>query len=975
MLPGRLLSPVFAGRRGELAALDAALADAAAGQPRVALVSGEAGIGKSRLVEEVSTRAAARGFRVLSGGCVELGEDGVAFAPVVAALRALLRQAGPELLGPDRGWLARLLPELGPAADEPVAGTAGDLGRGRLFEGLLALTERLAAERPLLLVVEDLHWADRSTRDLLAYLVRMTPAGRLLLVLTYRTDELRRGHRLRPWLAEVDRLRGVLRVDLGRLSRGEVGEQLAGILSAGVPPQTVDTVFDRSEGNPFFVEELSCCPDQVPESLRDLLLARVEALSPAAQRVVRLAAAGGRVIDHLLLAAVSDLDEDDLLEAVREAVSANVLVVDSATQAYSFRHSLVREAVHDDVLPGENGRLHRRYAEELERDPALVAPERSAAVLAHHWESAHEPGRALPSLLVAAEQAAAQYAYAEQLRLLERALEVWDRVPDPETVAGLDRLSLLELAAEAAERTDLPRSLALARAAVEHSPGAGDPERAALLLERRARLLRKLTRPGGLEDLLAARDLLPPGPSRVRACVLESLASAHMQQAQPEPSMAAAREAREIAVAVGDKALEWGARITLGVDLHLTDRMDEGIRELRSVLDEVDRDAYPEVALRAEINLSDSLNIAGRLAEAAAVGLRGVEHARRFGLSRTHGAFCTGNAAAALLESGDAAAAVRLVDEALGLGPHGVQAVCLHTFRGVVHVRQGETDAAARSARAARGVLARSYGGIQFHLPLALLEAETALALGSPAEALTTAENGLAVAGAGRLPALAWPLLAMTARACAALSRAGHAAGDLDLVRRAHDAADRLVARIEQEPATVGREPAVRATALAELAPAPATAAWLEADRAWAATEDRESPAYVALRLAEAAAASGDAPLARSSLERCVELATTLGYAPLLDRARALAGALRVREQLPAARAAAGGPHLTEREREVLALVAQGRSNRDIGAELFISVKTVSVHVSNLLSKLQVSSRGEAAAAAHRLGLVGAEAS
>jgi predicted ATPase len=215
----RVSSPTFVGRTEELRRLEAALERAGAGEPAITLLGGEAGVGKTRLVGELAARAEKAGARVLVGGCIELGDGALPYAPIVEALRHLPRTLDPAslraLAGPAHAELAGLLPELGdgpPGLGDPQ-GMAGH-GQARLFELVLGMLDRLGREQPLLLVVEDLHWADRSTRDLLAFLVRNLRAGRVLLVATYRSDELHRRHPLRPFLAELARSGRADRVEL-----------------------------------------------------------------------------------------------------------------------------------------------------------------------------------------------------------------------------------------------------------------------------------------------------------------------------------------------------------------------------------------------------------------------------------------------------------------------------------------------------------------------------------------------------------------------------------------------------------------------------------------------------------------------------------------------------------------------------------------------------------------------------------------
>jgi predicted ATPase len=369
--------PVLVGRAGQMGALQEAFAAVRQGGHPAVLIGGEAGAGKSRLLAEFT--AATAGARVLTGGCLQLGADGLPFAPFTAMLRQLVRELGADAVTamvPDRGAgeLARLLPELG----EPPGGGDPSEARARLFEELLTLLEHLAGPGPVVLVVEDAHWADESTRNLLAFLIGQQRALRgVLIAVTFRSDELHRTHPLRPLLAELARIEWVQRVELPRLTRRETGE-LAARLQGHQPSEDLAArLFERSEGNPLFTEELLHCQDltrDLPESLRDLLLASVARLPEHTRDVLQVASAGLDPNGHALLCAVSRLDDEELARALRPAVAANVLL--ATREGYSFRHALIREAVYEDLLPGEGQRLHARFAAALEADPSLVEPGR-----------------------------------------------------------------------------------------------------------------------------------------------------------------------------------------------------------------------------------------------------------------------------------------------------------------------------------------------------------------------------------------------------------------------------------------------------------------------------------------------------------------------------------------------------------------------------------------------------------------------
>jgi predicted ATPase len=504
-----LSCPTFVGRAPESARLAAARDRAAAGTPTVVVVGGEAGVGKSRLVGELVAGSRAAGATVLAGGCVELGGEGLPFAPVVAALRTLTRVLGGAELAtlvpePARSELARLLPELG----RPPAGSAGPppaepgSAQRRLFGLLLGVLQRLAARRPTILVVEDLHWADRSTRDLVAYLVRNLRHGRLLLLLTYRSDELHRRHPLRPLLAELERDRRAERLELDRFDLGEVAAQLTGILGAAPAARLVERVHARSGGNALFVEELAAAAaagatPPAAGGLREVLLARIEPLPDPARQVLRVVAVAGGRVGHELLAEVAGLPAAELLAGLRAAVSARVLVVDAHDGGYGFRHALVKEAVDDALLPGERCRLHARMAAALRQAGAGLpgADAALAAELAWHWYAAHDLARALPAAVDAGLAAERCCAFAEAQHHFERALELWELVPA--APAGVDRVELLARAAEAAANAGgAERAISLVRGALAEVDPVRDRRRAGLLAGRLAGYLRVAGRPG-----------------------------------------------------------------------------------------------------------------------------------------------------------------------------------------------------------------------------------------------------------------------------------------------------------------------------------------------------------------------------------------------------------------------------------------------------------------------------------------------
>src|SRR5215217_1813199 len=458
-MPRRVSSLEFVGRERELAAMIDALERAAGGTFAAEFVAGESGVGKSRLLNELSKAAEARGARVLAGDCVSFSGGELPYAPVRSALRGLARELDPdplgELLGLGREELARLVPELGvPGSAAPAEPATGEQGaQSRLFELLLGVVARLGEGAPVMLVIEDIHWADRSTLDFLAFLIADARRERLLLVCSYRTDALHRGHRLRSFLAQHEPRPAVERVELRAFTREELGAQLHGILEATPDPALVRRLHERTEGNAFFTEELlatSAEGSELPDSLRDALLLRIEVLPEAVQQVLRMAAAHGRLVPHRLLAAVCELPDWDLHGALREALSHHVLVRHDA-ETYAFRHALLQETLESDLLAGERADLHLALARALQDDPTLVSRDgRAAAELCGHWLGAHRLPEGLSAAVRAGLEAEQLYAFADASQHFQRALDLWERVDHAEERTGMEESALYALAADAA---------------------------------------------------------------------------------------------------------------------------------------------------------------------------------------------------------------------------------------------------------------------------------------------------------------------------------------------------------------------------------------------------------------------------------------------------------------------------------------------------------------------------------------------
>ncbi|MEU4623027.1 AAA family ATPase [Actinoplanes sp. NPDC023801] len=1023
-------STVLVGRAPDLAALHDALKRARGDEPAALLVGGEAGVGKTRLVEEFCRTADAR---ILLGQCLELGEEGLPFAPFAAALRELSRHEGRAVFGGREAEFARLLPELGLPPDH------GETRRGHLFELVGSLFARLAEDRPVVLVVEDLHWADRSTRDLIAFLVRSARVPGLLLIATYRTDELHRGHPLRPFLAELERVRGVQRHDLDRLDRDATAELLGHLLGAEPDPPTVDAISRRAQGIPFFIEQFAASADprcgDIPETLRDLLLSRADQLPDAAQRVLRVAAVGGIRFGHELLARVAAVDETTLEAGLRAAVAAQLVMI-GPDGDYEFRHALVREAVHDDLLPGERYRLHARYAQAIESEPQLVDADRAPAEIAHHWFSARDHPRALAAAHRAADAAGRRYAFAERARLLDRMLELWDQVPEPAALLGVGHLDLLEEAALAAiDSGEHQRAMTLTRATLADLDFEAEPLRAGRLLVRRAKLLRNAGKSDGAAEAREAYRLLSGGPRDSESLKLVADVVYVLAATDPDEADRIAQQVLAAAAELGDEAAQVAVEITYGKVCSGRLPAAESVPAMRRSVDRARASGDIPNLAAALVNLSDSLCELGAYADSAAAAAEGVPHADRVGVSRTTGVYLLANHAEALIALGRWDEADALLAQAARQDPPGTLALPWLCLRARIRLARGHDDGAAALVKQALAFLARPFLTHESRLCLRELSIVAAFTTGDGPAARAVAEAALQDHGILERPRYGWAVLAAATRTLTlpGPSRSfrhqdpGHVDPSGASLRRTADAADPArpantgpggvstwrstgtgaprstgaggvgasgSAGAGSVPFGSGSEETDRAVEVvggglaetirelanrlpqrypAERAYAAQVAAVLDggADR-WRAAVDQwradGQPYHLGcalLGLAEAVAP--DRPAATAALTEAGAIAAALGARPLAEAAEVLARRLGVRSAtVPAALAEL----LTAREREVLRLVAEGQSNSRIAQSLFISPKTASVHVSRIIAKLEVTNRVEAAAVAHRLGLL-----
>src|SRR6516165_188710 len=967
------------GRAAEFGLLTRVLDLAVTEEPMVALVSGDAGMGKTRLVAELATVAAARGFMVLSGRCAELG-DSVPYLPLADALRSAAHTA-PALADAlaDRPVLGLLLPDRNNA--ELAGGDVPGMAQQQLFGAVLGMLAELAETTPVLLVLEDMHWADRSTRDLLTFLSRVLHRERIAVIATYRTDDLHRGHPLRAVAAELIRLSSVTAVEVGPLGDEAMAEHLTALSAGPLEAASLETIIRRAEGNAYYAEELlaaSTCGSDLPAGLADLLLARLQRLSPNGQRVVHAAAVAGRRVDDDIVRLACGLDEFEYEEAVREAVANQLLVPDGA-QGYAFRHALLREAAYADLLPGERTRLHATLADLLADEVRLAVPG-TAAELAHHSLASHDIPRAFSASVRAGQEAERFAAPAEAHRHYDQALGLWDRVTDPEKLAGMQRgwlafhSSTNAAASGVINRAVMQLERLLSFVTVEDDP--------VLCCRANERLAYYLLEEGAGEAAVAAAragiDALPEDPPTwQRARALATYAQTLLTADDLSPAHEWALRARDSARAAEAPSVEADALVTLGL-LDERDGRPAAAAELFTVAYRKARDAgVLGVRLRAAFELARMYLESGDLDQASATAHEGLRRAEEAGLMLApYGLDLQYLHYLAHYNDGDWDHAQRVADGFPVRVTTDREAV-LSAMALFIDVARGNPRVADRRTWLEPFWPAEKFSEYLGHSLLAehaLWQGDTATALDEVAAAI---KPQVQRSGYGpQLIRVAAVGLAAEADRAAQARFGGDAAAEQTAVEGA-----RVLIETARRGAAFPRRPNWVLGVDGRAWLARAEAEWLRAQGnndpdAWLAVLQTFGPAFVyeaarsRWRLAEALLEAGRRDEAQEQWREAIGTAERLGARPLraalidLGRRGRLA---RDDEQGRGPVSPLGG--LTAREQEVLRLLVAGRSNREIAAELFIAPKTASVHVSNILAKLHAATRTEAAAIAHAEGI------
>jgi DNA-binding NarL/FixJ family response regulator len=992
------------GRVVELGLLDQLLDETREGAPVTVLICGEAGAGKTRLVDEVAARSRDRGTRTLVGNCTAVGHRSFAFAPFVEALRPVVQELairggdGGELVGPG---LARLVAgEEGEVAvrEPPDSDPVGAPVQLRLFEEVLDAVERAAVPDGLLVVIEDLHWADPSSRGLFEFLSRNLGGAAVALVGTVRTDEPDDAGLL-AWLSEVQRGPRAVRIDLGPFGRDEVAELVAGVLGRSPSSELVNEVFERSGGNAFLAEELLAAREQgvvVPGTVRSLVLARMAGLTAPARGLVRLAAVAGVRVGHGLLAAAGDVGDATLLAAARELVEAHMLVADRSGQGYMFRHALTREAVYDDLLPGERQQLHRALARALSEAPKLGLAAGWAVVeaVADHWFAAGELDEALAASVAAGYAAREVLAVGNALGHYERALDLWDEVADPEALAGIGRPVLLERAAEAASGSgEHDRAIRYVDAAIgelEHTTMAR--EAVGALCERKAWYLGWAGRWDESPEWTGrAVALVPPEPrtpTRARVLARHALALTMWGERYEEAALAATA-ALEAARGSGPSKDEALAHNVLGICLDATSTDPEAAIHKFEQAVAIGREIGDAGSVvLASSNLADTLMRLGRLDEAAATALGAAETRMQLGALRNEVGWSLTTAAEALFLAGRWDECEQALGRQRDLRVGGLVEAWGLGLTALVCSSRGRDDAAAAAVAEADSIGVDEAQAVSV---LRAAQAQVALYQGDLETAHRLALDGLdTLTGSGSQPGVICvvPLAGIGLQVEADRAQVGRARRDQtaerEAVKSARTVATRTLALRHRAAAAAHRTEATRAhRALCDAELSRAEGQWV-AD-AWhhvattgTAEGDPHHMAYARFREAEAVlAAHGHRPRAVEILTAAHATARQLGAVPLRREIEALARRARIEliEHPPPETGPAPPPPepaalgLTSRELEVLRLLAAGYTNPQIGEALYISRKTASHHVSSVLTKLGVRTRVEAAGVAHRLGL------
>ena len=987
------------GRRRELQELETYLVQAEAGRGTVVLVSGDPGIGKTSLVRAFRSRADARGIASISGSANDIDGPEIPFGPIVQALRDGFERGAlsPEHLPIGiQEELSQLLPVLAAQPSRrPVAGRDA-YARVRLFESVRFALADLSSRSTTIVLLEDLHWADQSTLDLLSFLAHNLEDQRVLVVLTFRQVPIRSTSPVGRWVAELARRSNVQHVDLGPFVISETSALVRSILGPEAGPAMVGLIHDRASGNPFAVQELAAAAannadDAIPAALRDSILASLGGLGPDARKVVAAAAIIGPPLDDELLPSVAGATPDEVLRGLRELVDVRIVATDPLTGSYDFRHGLTREVAYMDLLVEERRVLHGRAADGLGARRAALAPADRSAVstvmarIAHHRAAAGDFTQATLASLEAGRGAFEVLAFAEAAAQLRSVVDRWPGLQGS-AVSQVDRNAVALEAAEALVLSgDATAAIDMAEAALTRLGDRGRRELRGRLWERLAEYRFHAGRSGRFEAVQCAVRLLPLAAGVERARALIGLGEERSERGEGDGTMRAFRHAVRNARRAGAPGLE-AYTGSLAAVQHSGDGIAEAVRLTQETLRLAGTGELPELAGWSYVNLIFFYLMQGRLEDALAAGDEGLALASSLALPESVRALLVMNTADAMVEFGRYAEADRRIRGLVGRSD--IEAL----YRQVIDVRIALFRGDERPATGPESLVAaldhidpvgsRSRYGL-------VARAEHALArgdfLGVRAIVADLTSSDVPNAMHAWYEATAYRIGIAAEVIAAARARAGQ---DERALAASNSAATVLLERARRLEARVASDHLMArlflATAYAEASRIDGPGdqdAWEALATRWAAVGSPWWTAYSRLRLADAMGSNREANLLRIGdlLKAANSQALTLGAGPLAKEIEATARRLRVRLDLPEVNTGTSDrdieepvdPGLSTREREVLALVAEGLTNREIGERLFISPKTAGVHVSNILGKLRAHGRVEAALIAQRAGLTG----
>jgi ATP/maltotriose-dependent transcriptional regulator MalT len=994
---GRVVSPVFVGRRAELSLLEAALLAAAAGEPAAVIVGGEAGVGKSRLVTELIATRASPDARVVVGNCSGFAPGSLPYAPIMSALRNLVRSSTGDADLPESTHraLRLLLPELAPLG-EVATGSKGPLPEQvQLFSQLETVFDAVSAAAPLILVIEDLHWADRSSLEFLAYICHGLHRQRMAIVCTYRDDEVPAAPALGAWLTERRHDPRLTEVSLARFTVTELSSQVAAILGKTAAPELVAALYARSQGNAYYTEMLVAAEDvrradgsaaaaPVPLPLREALLARSAEVAAETREILEIIAVAGRPVDHAAAAAACarlGMGEERVIIGLREAVNHHLLVSLTDLPGYAFRHALLAEAIYDQLLAGERQRLHGVWAQLLEERVSQggKVDSSTAAEVASHHHTAGDRRAALGWDLRAATAAEQVGGFAEAAGCYRRMLALWDDVPGAEQETATDRVEILTRLAQAEQLAGDADSVRMhIQAAIKLVDPASDPLRAAMLL---VLLSWSLFITGQLSASRAAAaaavELVPESPSSLaRVLVLAGLSRAQIFAGRA----ARARAAADKAVAA---AAELGEPTAAAIVAQLQARVawlagsPESVASARHALRLAQGTGVRDITMTAFDGLAEALDAAGNDHGVFQVCYGGYEQTRLHG-GANYGAWLLCRACFNLIACGRTTQAADALHTALRVRPSGILDVYGQLCVALLAILRGDFDTGREAIDRCRR------GAPELRPPFAprycAAAAELELWAGDAERAFTAAEEGLASVARTDFRRYAGTLAWLALRAAADRAELARARLDTATINGASADAGRLRQTWANAPWFTA-EPENRARAFRSLLNAEQSRLaghsdpdlWARAAYYSRACSRPHQAGYAAWRQAEALLAQhGTRTTAVSCLRAGYALAARIGAQPLQREIETLAGYARIDLTTPArpeepAPVAPPLQSLTSRERDVLEALAAGLSNRQIAERLYISPRTAAVHVSHVLHKLGVPDRIQAAHLARKL--------